>query len=131
MKKLKQRGIKTGILTDVAYGMDNAFSLENISVLSDFIHIAITSVNVGYRKPNPAGYLKLLDSLEVSPDNMIFVGDKEKNILGAKKLGIVSALINRGRETKDLTVGIFCQRAPEDNFLWVHLEGAYALLHLF
>lgn len=101
IKKLKQHGIKIGILTDVAYGMDNVFSLEDISVLSDFIDIAITSVDVGYRKPNAAGYLKLLDSLEIYPNDMIFIGDEEKDIVGAGKLGIVSALINRGKEIKD------------------------------
>ena len=101
MKKLKQHGIKIGILTDVAYGMDNVFSLEDISVLSDFIDIAITSVDGGYRKPNAAGYLKLLDSLEIYPNDMIFIGDEEKDIVGAGKLGIVSALINRGKEIKD------------------------------
>ena len=100
MEKLKQYGIKTGILTDVAYEMDNVFSLEDISVLSDFIDIAITSVDVGYRKPNSAGYLKLLESLEIYPDEMIFIGDEEKDIIGAKKLGIVSALINRSKEIK-------------------------------
>lgn len=101
MKKLKQYGIKIGVLTDVAYGMDNVFSLEDISVLSDFIDVAITSVDVGYRKPNSAGYLKLLDSLGVYPNDMIFIGDEEKDIIGAKKLGIVSALINRSKEIKD------------------------------
>lgn len=101
IKKLKQHGIKIGILTDVAYGMDNEFSLADISVLSDFIDIAITSVDVGYRKPNSAGYLKLLDSLKIDPDEMIFIGDEEKDIIGARKLGIVSALINRSKETKD------------------------------
>lgn len=101
MQKLKQYGIKIGILTDAAYGMDNVFSLEDISVLSDFIDIAITSVDVGYRKPNPAGYLKLLDSIGICPNDMIFIGDEEKDIIGAKKLGIVSALINRNEEIKD------------------------------
>lgn len=101
MEKLKQHGIKIGILTDVAYGMDNEFSLEDISVLSDYIDIAITSVDVGYRKPNSAGYVKLLESLEISPNDMIFIGDEEKDIIGAKKLGIVSALINRSKEIKD------------------------------
>ncbi len=101
LEKLKQYGIKTGILTDVAYGMDNAFSLEDIAVLSNFIDIAITSVDVGYRKPNSAGYLKLLDSLGVYSDEMIFVGDEEKDIIGAKKAGIVSVLINRSKEKKD------------------------------
>lgn len=101
MKKLKQYGIKIGVLTDVAYGMDNVFSLEDISVLSDLIDVAITSVDVGYRKPNSAGYLKLLDSLGIYPNDMIFIGDEEKDIIGAKKLGIVSALINRSKEIKD------------------------------
>lgn len=101
MKRLKQYGIKIGILTDVAYGMDNEFSLEDISVLSDFIDAAVTSVDIGYRKPNSAGYLKLLESLKVSPNEMIFIGDEEKDIIGARKLGIVSALINRGKEIKD------------------------------
>lgn len=109
MKKLKRHGIKIGILTDVAYGMDNVFSLADISALSDFIDIAITSVDVGYRKPNPAGYWKLLDALGVSPHEMMFVGDEEKDIIGAKKLGIASVLINRGSETKgfgqDHTIG--------------------------
>ena len=101
MKKLKQYGIKIGILTDVAYGMDNEFSLKDISALSDFIDIALTSVDVGYRKPNSAGYLKLLESLKNAPDEMIFIGDEEKDIIGAKKLGIASALINRSEEIKD------------------------------
>lgn len=101
MEKLKQHGIKIGILTDVAYGMDNEISLEDISILSDYIDIAITSVDVGYRKPNSAGYVKLLESLEIFPNGMIFIGDEEKDIIGAQKLGIVSALINRSKEIKD------------------------------
>ena len=101
MKKLKRYGIKTGILTDVAYGMDNEFSLKDISALSDFIDVAVTSVDIGYRKPNSAGYLKLLKSLEINPDEMIFVGDEEKDIIGAKRLGIAAALINRSEEMKD------------------------------
>ena len=101
MEKLKQHGIKIGILTDVAYGMDNEIYLEDISVLSDYIDIAITSVDVGYRKPNSAGYVKLLESLEIFPNGMIFIGDEEKDIIGAQKLGIVSALINRSKEIKD------------------------------
>ena len=61
MEKLKQNGIKIGILTDVAYGMDNVFSLEDISTLSDFIDIAITSVNKGRN-----------NSKLPCPDNVLF-----------------------------------------------------------
>ena len=101
MEKLKRHDIKTGVLTDVAYGMDNEFSLKDISMLSHLIDIALTSVDVGYRKPNSAGFLKLLEHFKVSPNEMIYVGDEEKDIVGAKKLGIVSALISRDGETKE------------------------------
>ncbi|MDE6282123.1 MAG: HAD family hydrolase [Oscillospiraceae bacterium] len=100
--------------------MDNIFSLADISALSDFIDIAITSVDVGYRKPNPAGYWKLLDALEVSPSEMIFIGDEEKDIIGAKKLGIASALINRGSETKDFG----------QDYALESLNGIFSLLEL-
>lgn len=101
MEKLKRHGVKIGILTDVAYGMDNEFSLADISVLSDYIDIAVTSVDVGYRKPNSAGFLKLLEDLDAVPKEIIFIGDEEKDIVGAGKLGISSALINRSEEIKD------------------------------
>lgn len=101
LSALKQRGIKTGILTDVAYGMDNRFSLKDIAMLSDFIDIALTSVDVGFRKPNSAGFLKLLEYFDIRPDEMMYVGDEEKDIVGANKLGIVSVRINRSGDAKE------------------------------
>lgn len=101
LDRLKRRGVKVGILTDVAYGMDNLFSLKDISMISDFIDIALTSVDVGYRKPNSAGYMKLIDSLGVLPGEMMYVGDEEKDIIGANKMGIISVLVNRNKEIKD------------------------------
>lgn len=98
---LKQRGIKTGILTDVAYGMDNKFSLQDVALLRNFIDIALTSVDVGFRKPNSAGFLKLLEYFDICPEEMLYVGDEEKDIIGANKLGIGSVLINRGGEVKE------------------------------
>ena len=92
---LRQAGIKIGVLTDVAYGMDNKFSLRDITVLSDLIDITLTSVDVGYRKPNSAGFQKLMTELQVSPDEMMYVGDEQKDIVGANQLGITSVLVNR------------------------------------
>ncbi len=99
--KIKQAGIKTGILTDVAYGMDNEFSLRDISRISKLIDIAFTSVDVGYRKPNSTGFIKLLSFFDVSPNEMLYVGDEEKDIVGANNLGILSVLVNRSNDIKD------------------------------
>ena len=99
--QLKQSGIKTGVLTDVAYGMDNKFTLQGISPLSDLIDFAVTSVDAGFRKPHSAGYLKLLEHFAVSSNEMLYIGDEEKDVIGANKLGIISVLINRSDTQKD------------------------------
>lgn len=101
LSTLRQAGIKIGVLTDVAYGMDNRFSLQDIAALSDFIDITLTSVDVGYRKPNSAGFQKLMTALQVSPNEMMYVGDEQKDITGANRLGIASILVNRSEAVLD------------------------------
>ena len=98
---LKQAGIKTAALTDAAYGMDNKFTLQGMASISDLIDFFISSVDAGFRKPHSAGYLMLLEHFEVSPNQMLYIGDEEKDIIGANKLGIVSVLINRSDTKKD------------------------------
>ena len=98
---LSQKGIKIGALTDVAYGMDNKFSLRDLASLSDFIDVALTSVDVGSRKPHSAGWQRLMEALQVSAEEMMYVGDEEKDIVGANRLGITSVLINRTEMTAD------------------------------
>jgi len=99
--RLKDRGIKIGVLTDVAYGMENLLSLRDIAPIRKYIDLALTSVDIGYRKPNKAGYLKLLDSFRLLPPEMIYVGDEEKDIAGANNLGVVSVLVSRSGGVPD------------------------------
>ncbi len=101
LSELKRLGCQIGVLTDVAYGMDNDFSLREFAMLSEYIDITLTSVDVGYRKPNQAGFIQLLDYFHVSASEMIYVGDEEKDIKGANGAGIISVLINRGDEAKE------------------------------
>lgn len=98
---LKEKGIKTGVLTDAPYGMDNKFALQSISSISHLIDFFVSSVDAGYRKPHSAGYRILLEHCSVNPCEMLYIGDEEKDIVGANKLGIVSVLINRGDTQKD------------------------------
>ena len=55
LKKLLLRGIKTATLSDVPYGMDNRFALEDIRPLMKFIHFPFTSNDTGYREPSGKG----------------------------------------------------------------------------
>lgn len=81
LKELKNRGILLGILSDVAYGMDNQYVLDDISTLKQYIDYPYTSNDVGYRKPNIAGIKLLADRMNIATSEMIFVGDEQKDIL--------------------------------------------------
>jgi len=97
---LRATHIKIGALTDVAYGMDRGHALRDIAPILGYFDAVLTSVDVGYRKPHPAGFRRLLEALGVAPREMMYVGDEEKDIAGANDLGIVSVLVDRGGAPK-------------------------------
>lgn len=101
LKALKARGIPTGTLSDVAYGMDNKYALEDISEVIGYIDFPYTSNDVGYRKPSSKGLLLLSEKMNIPVDKTAFVGDEKKDIECAKNAGAIAVLINRDNEEKD------------------------------
>lgn len=55
LKRLSDKGILLGTLSDVAYGMDNIYALEDISSIIRYIEYPFTSNDAGYRKPCAEG----------------------------------------------------------------------------
>lgn len=106
--KLKSMGIPTATLSDVAYGMDNKYALEDISEVISYIDFPYTSNDVGYRKPSNKGLLLLSEKMTVPVDKIAFVGDEKKDVECAKNAGAIAVLINRTDEKKnfgqDLTI---------------------------
>jgi len=97
LARLRQWGLKIGVLTDVAYGMPRPFvqnGLANVGIDS-LIDVLFTSVDVGFRKPNPRGFLALARALAVRPAEMIYVGNESKDVVGANSAGLFSVLIDR------------------------------------
>lgn len=95
IKYLKNKGIKVGILTDVPYGMNRNFVKKDIIRFEEIIDCLLTSTEVGYRKPNSKGYEELALNLGTKPHKMIFVGDEEKDIVGAKAINMKAVLVDR------------------------------------
>ncbi|MDR2941492.1 MAG: HAD family hydrolase [Treponema sp.] len=95
LEDIKKQNLKTGILTDVPYGRVNGFVAEEIKPINRNIDIILSSVDIGYRKPNINGYIMLAKKLETKTNEMVYVGDEEKDIIGANNAGIISILINR------------------------------------
>ncbi|WP_158240553.1 HAD family hydrolase [Telmatospirillum siberiense] len=94
---LRRNGIRTGALTDVAYGMPAHFVEDDLRLcgILDLLDVWFTSVHVGYRKPHPRGFLTLCEALEIAPSEAIYVGNEEKDVVGAKNAGLTAALVNR------------------------------------
>ena len=100
LKKLKDNGVLIGTLSDVAYGMDNKYALEDISEAIDYIDFPYTSNDVGYRKPSSKGLLLLSEKMNIAVDKIAFVGDEKKDVECAKNAGAIAVLINRDNEEK-------------------------------
>lgn len=101
LKEIKSRGIFTATLSDVAYGMDNKYALDDIAEVIRYIDIPFTSNDTGLRKPNPVGIRMLADRLKAETNEIIFVGDEEKDIACANNASVYSVLINRSGEERN------------------------------
>ena len=101
LNTLVDKGVMTGTLSDVAYGMDNEYALEDIALISKYIDYPLTSNDVGFRKPSTKGLEMLAEKMQIEVSEMIFVGDEEKDIICANNAGAYSVLINRANIIKN------------------------------
>lgn len=92
IKELNSLGIRTGVVTSSRKAMLDIIKLPIEPV------VTIDDVEVG--KPDPESYLKMLNILEVKPENGMFVGDAETDLIPAREIGSLSVFIKHGREVK-------------------------------
>lgn len=97
LQTLRAQNIPTGILTDVAYGMPRAFVERDIAGagITVLFDVLLTSVEVGVRKPESAGYHELAKRLGVEPSQMLYVGNEAKDVIGARTAGVLSVFLDR------------------------------------
>ena len=83
--KLRKAGYRLGIVsTKFRYRIEKILRREN---LFDFFDIIIGGEDVTNHKPNPEGLLKAINYFEISPENVLYVGDSktdEKTAMNAK-----------------------------------------------
>ena len=102
LDEIKKCNLKIGILTDVPYGSVKVVT-EDIKKINnrELIDIILSSVDAGYRKPNITGYKLLAKKLGIQINEMVYIGNEKKDIIGANNAGIISILINRANEVLD------------------------------
>jgi HAD superfamily hydrolase (TIGR01509 family) len=95
---------------DVPQALKRIKELYKVIICSDSNHLmvdpllqmldydaAFISEDIGFYKGDSAGnfFKQVLSELKISPDKIIHVGDSLADIIGAKKAGIASCLVNR------------------------------------
>ena len=95
LAKLKQAGVRTATLSDVAYGEDSETALADIREIAAFIDLPLTSRDIGWRKPDGRGLLYIAERVREDVQNLVVVGNEEKDVLCARAAGAVPVLIDR------------------------------------
>jgi putative hydrolase of the HAD superfamily len=97
LRDLRALGARLGVLTDVPYGMPRALVERDLAGanLTALVDELLTSVEVGWRKPEPAGFRALAAKLGVAANELWLVGNEEKDIAGALTAGARAVLVDR------------------------------------
>ena len=97
LKKLKNNGVKIGILTNGP--LNQNLKIESLNI-KNMIDSVVISDEYGFKKPDAKIYQLILTKLNLSPTECVFVGDNpQTDILGAVNIDMKSVLISK--EKKD------------------------------
>ncbi|NWG11140.1 HAD family hydrolase [Candidatus Bathyarchaeota archaeon] len=95
VKKAKENGFKTAIVTTIAYFQFK----EAIKPIKKYFDFVMTGYEAGCDKTNPKMYRKVLEILNVKPEEAVMIGDDiQVDIFLPKKLGIYAILLDRERK---------------------------------
>ncbi|MGB3351675.1 MAG: HAD-IA family hydrolase [Mycobacterium sp.] len=89
--ELRQRGLKTAVVSNIAFDVRPAF--ERIGIAGD-VDEFVLSYEVGAVKPDPAIFQTTLDRLGVAGEHALMVGDSDEADGGARTVGCGFALVD-------------------------------------
>ena len=99
--ELKRKNIKIAVLS-------NKFDSAT-KELCDYYFPKLIDINVGEsaetpKKPNPQGLLKIINDLNLTKEECVYVGDSEVDILTAKNANIECISVDWGYKSKDFLI---------------------------
>ena len=86
-RSLIESGLRVAALTNDLSRFHDPSWIERMDVLDKFDPFVDLS-NTGILKPDPRGYRRVLDGLDLPADQVLFVDDQPVNIAGAEKVGM-------------------------------------------
>jgi len=91
---IENKNMKWGIVTNKHSKYANKI-IEGLS-LTNNVHCLITGDMVDNPKPSPDGLLKALIELNINPNEALYLGDDERDIIAAKAAGMLTGAANFG-----------------------------------
>jgi putative hydrolase of the HAD superfamily len=102
LERLRTAGLKLGLVSNAAYlpRLMRA-QLDHLGLAGYFDTLTWSSA-IGWRKPERRIYQQALESLQVTPEQALFVGDRvREDVRGPKALGMRAALLREWRKEED------------------------------
>ena len=88
LNTLKQRGYRLGLLSNLTHAPAARQILAQLD-LASFFDVLLVSGDLGYRKPHPTVFRRLIASLDTPQEQIAFVGDDvDADIHGAQRSGL-------------------------------------------
>ena len=87
VKSLKAKGYKTALLSNTESPMVPLFHDKHPDHALHFDTLIFSCIE-GHRKPHAPIYELTLQRLQTTPEETLFVDDKEENVMGAQKVGM-------------------------------------------
>jgi HAD superfamily hydrolase (TIGR01549 family) len=95
LTSLRGRGFALAVFTDLPTGMPPDLAHEDATVLLPHLDLILTSGDVGYRKPNPTGLLRVARHFGMPSGRIAYVGDEEKDMQAARHAGMAGIRVDR------------------------------------
>jgi len=88
MLEMLKETYRLGLLTNFTHGPAARNILDHLGITS-FFGIILISGELGYRKPHPSVFLKLIEQFGVETEQILYVGDDpDPDINGARSVGL-------------------------------------------
>lgn len=101
LQQLKEQKYKVAALTDLPTAMPDDIFKKDINELLQYFDLYVSSLNCGFRKPNPKGLIFISEQFGIDRNEILFVGDEEKDRNTAINAGRDFIKINREDNNKN------------------------------
>jgi putative hydrolase of the HAD superfamily len=82
--ELRDGGTRVALLSNAGFDFGDPFRRMPVAAYFERVFV---SAELGLLKPDPAVYLKVVDELGITPDQLVFIDNKQVNVDGAVAIG--------------------------------------------